>query len=194
MLESINKLDQEVFLWLNSQHNDFFDVVMSWITLKYTWFPFYGLLVIFLLWKFRLQGLYMILAIALVIVLCDQFTSSFMKPYFERLRPCYEPALADMIHVVEGCGGKYGFASSHAANAFGLATIVWLLLRNAYRYLGFLFVWAAIVSYSRIYMGVHYPSDVIIGSLCGFVLGWLVFWIYTFVMDSFGSRKEFFIT
>lgn len=184
MWESINKLDQEAFLWLNSLHNDFFDVVMYWITLKYTWFPFYGLLIIFLLWKYWLQGFYMVLAIAATIVLCDQFTSSFMKPFFERLRPCHEPALANMVHVVEGCGGRYGFASSHAANAFGLATIVWLLLRSAYRYLGLLFIWAAVVSYSRIYVGVHYPIDIIVGGLCGFVFGWMVSRVYTLVMSD----------
>lgn len=188
MLEKIEELDQQVFLFLNGLHNEFFDVVMYWITLKYTWFPFYGLLVIFLIWKYRLEGFYMVLAIGLVVALSDQFTSSFMKPYFVRLRPCYEPDLEETIHIVAGCGGKYGFASSHAANAFGFAAIVWLLLRNTYRHLGWLFVWAAVVSYSRIYMGVHYPVDIIIGGLCGFLFGWLIFWLYQLIISK--GRKE----
>ncbi len=190
MVEKLEELDQQVFLFFNGLHNDFFDVVMYWITNKYTWFPFYGLLVLFLIWKYRWQGFYMVLAIGLTVVLCDQFTSSFMKPYFVRLRPCFEPDLEKIIHIVEGCGGQYGFASSHAANAFGFATIVWLLLRNTYRHLGWLFVWAAAVAYSRVYMGVHYPGDIIAGSLLGVLFGWLVYWLYLLVTNKIQRKHE----
>jgi len=184
MLDTIDSLDQQIFLLLNDFHNDFFDVVMYWVTLKYTWFPFYGLLVVFLLWKYRWQGLIMVLSIALSVALSDQFTSSFMKPFFERLRPCHNPELAGLVHVVDGCGGSFGFASSHAANAFGFASIVWFLLRNTFQYTWLLFIWAAAVAYSRIYVGVHYPGDIIVGSICGFLFGWFSYWLYTLVMGK----------
>jgi undecaprenyl-diphosphatase len=132
----------------------------------------------------------MVLAILLTIVLCDQFTSAFMKPYFVRLRPCYEPALEQMVHVVAGCGGQYGFASSHAANAFGFASIVWFLLKDTYRHLGWLFVWAALVAYSRVYLGVHYPGDIIAGSLLGWLFGWLVFLIYQFAIKKTSIHQQ----
>lgn len=190
MLEKIENLDQQAFIFFNSLHNEFFDVVMYWVTLKYTWFPFYILLIVFLIWKYKLQGLYMVLAIALAVALADQFTSGFMKPYFVRLRPCYEPDLHGNIHVVGGCGGKYGFASSHSANAFGFATIVWFLLKNSYKHLGWLFVWAAAVAYSRVYVGVHYPLDIIVGGIVGFLLGFLVYLIYRFVTDKLKEKKK----
>lgn len=190
MLEKIENLDQQAFIFFNSLHNEFFDVVMYWVTLKYTWFPFYILLIVFLIWKYKLQGLYMVLAIALAVALADQFTSGFMKPYFVRLRPCYEPDLHGNIHVVGGCGGKYGFASSHSANAFGFATIVWFLLKDSYKHLGWLFVWAAAVAYSRVYVGVHYPLDIIVGGIVGFLLGFLVYLIYRFVTDKLKEKKK----
>ena len=101
-----------------------------------------------------------------------------MKPFFERLRPCHNPSIASLVHLVEGCGGKYGFASSHAANAFGLATACWLFLRSWSHYFIWGFLWAVVVSYSRIYMGVHYPLDILVGAFIGVVLAWLVYQSY----------------
>ena len=178
MLESLKSLDQKLFLWLNSLHTPALDPVMAWITGTKEWIPFYLLLVVFLIWKYKWKTIYMIVGIALVITACDQFTSNFMKPYFSRLRPCHNPEIQGLIHLVKGCGGKYGFASSHAANTFGLATYFWLILRGKFSWAKYFFIWALTVSYSRIYMGVHYPLDVITGGLIGIIFGYLIFKIY----------------
>ena len=184
MIEAIQEADQQWFLWLNSIHTPFLDQFMAWVTNKYTWIPCYVLLAIFLFIKFRWEGVRICLLIGLVILFCDQLTSGAMKPYFQRLRPCHDPSIASLVHVVEGCGGQYGFASSHAANAFGLATICWVFLRNLSPYFVGVFGWAALVSYSRIYMGVHYPSDILVGALVGIVLAMFVFLSYKRIRPS----------
>src|SRR5690606_4235929 len=113
-----------------------------------------------------------IVGIALTIALADQVTSALMKPYFMRLRPTHEPDLARLVHTVNQYkGGKFGFASSHAANTFGVATFLFLALKDSYRYTGLLFLWAGAVSYTRIYLGVHYPGDILAGALVGAFFG-----------------------
>ena len=97
------------------------------------------------------------------------------KNNFERLRPCHEASLADIIHTVrDKCGGHYGFISSHASNSFALAVFLSGFIRRRYRYFPlFILIWASVVSYSRIYLGVHYPFDVIVGAIFGSLLGYL---------------------
>jgi len=101
-----------------------------------------------------------------------------------RLRPCHEPALEGLVHIVNGkCGGKYGFISSHAANTFGIAMMLLMWVKR--RWFGvILMVWAALVSYSRIYLGVHYPGDVIGGAIWGVLCGWLMFLLFKFVIEN----------
>ncbi len=175
MIEKLIELDEKLFLYLNGLHVDFLDAIMFWISEKYTWIPFYAILLGLIVWKFKVRAVYVLLGIGLVILFADQFTSGFMKPFFERFRPCHDPDLAGLVYLVKGCGGKFGFASSHAANTFGLATFVYLLFSRIYRYTGFLFLWAFIVSYSRIYLGVHYPLDIIVGGAIGALIGWLIY-------------------
>ena len=149
---------------------------MRWFTETNSWIPFYGLLITLIIWKFRWKSIYILITIALLITACDQFTSSFMKPFFGRLRPCHDPIIQNAVHLVtEGCGGKHGFASSHAANTFGLAMFLWLLMKPFFRYMALMFLWAALVSYSRVYVGVHYPGDILIGGLVGVLTGWVCY-------------------
>jgi undecaprenyl-diphosphatase len=97
-----------------------------------------------------------------------------MKPVFARFRPSQEPTLEGLVHLVNGYkGGLYGFASSHAANTFGIAFFVWLTLRAHYRWIILIFAWAAFMTYTRIYLGVHYPGDIIVGAVVGFGSGWI---------------------
>jgi undecaprenyl-diphosphatase len=99
-----------------------------------------------------------------------------MKPFFKRLRPSRDPALKELVHTVNGYkNGKYGFASRHAANTMGIAFFFWLLFANRYRWIWILFIWATVVSYSRIYLGVHFPGDILVGMLIGILSGYFCF-------------------
>ena len=178
MLHSLDELDRQLFLFLNGFHTEWLDELMYWITNKYTWFPGYFLLIVIVIRKYRTRGLMMCLGMVLAVAISDQITSGWMKPFFERLRPCQVPALQQIVHLVAGCGGRYGFASSHASTTFALATTVWLMLRSWSPSWGWVFAWSATVAYSRIYVGVHYPLDILVGASIGFLVGWLVYLLY----------------
>lgn len=167
MLEKLDTWDTELFLWLNRLHTPLMDVAMYWITDRLFWVPFYALIIFFLVRQFRWRGVWMVLAAIVAVGLADQVASSLFKPYFARFRPCHNPDIDQMVHLVRGCGGKYGFVSSHSSTTFALATLLWLLLRGQIRYVYLLFVWAFLVSYSRIYVGVHYPLDLAGGAAMG---------------------------
>ncbi|HAA20854.1 MAG TPA: phosphatase PAP2 family protein, partial [Cytophagales bacterium] len=159
MLERLLSWDREVFLWFNGQHSPFWDPVWVTITEKQTWYVLYALLIAFLLWKYRWQGLLAVVLLILSVVLADQLTSGLMKPLFARPRPCHEPSLEGLIHLIKYCGGPYGFASSHAANSFAVAIFAGHMLRSFGRWIPPLWwLWAAVISYSRVAVGVHYPG------------------------------------
>jgi undecaprenyl-diphosphatase len=180
MIEKIKEWDTELFLFLNQLHIPMMDMAMYWITDRWFWFPFYALIIYFIIKKFRMQGVWMVLTIIVAVVLADQASSNFFKPYFSRYRPCQEVALQPLVHVVRGCGGQYGFVSSHASTTFSFAMIMWLLVRQTFRYIYFLFAWAAMVSYSRIYVGVHYPLDLFFGSLVGIACALICYMLYKY--------------
>lgn len=176
MLESLIELDQQLFLWLNGLHADWLDPIMLFITKRNPWIPLYALILFLVIRKLKWQSWSMILAFALLITLADQAASGFFKPFFERLRPCHEPAIQDLVHMVKGCGGQYGFASSHASNTFALAFFLWFIYRNNYAKI--MIGWAVVVSYSRIYVGVHYPGDIIMGAILGVIAAVITYQLY----------------
>jgi undecaprenyl-diphosphatase len=158
---------------------------MVLVSNRFFWFPAYALLIFYLIYNYRRRGALMVLMILLAVGLADSISSNLFKPYFARLRPCHDPTLSEFINIVSGCGGKFGFMSSHAANTFAMATFLTLILPP--RYLKFkilLFIWAVTVSYSRIYLGVHFPGDVLAGAILGTVLGWAVSKLF-FRMERF---------
>jgi undecaprenyl-diphosphatase len=175
MLENLENLDQKLFLVLNHFSSPGFDPVMSFLSGHFPWILFL-LTFLFALWKkFRgtqsTQLYWFILLLILVIAATDLVSVHGFKEVFHRLRPCHEPSLAGEVRLINGhCGGQYGFVSSHATNSFGLAVLSALLLKKKWFTLSVLF-WAAAISYSRIYVGVHYPGDVLGGALLGLFIG-----------------------
>lgn len=176
MNEQIKTWDEELFLWLNSFHTDWLDVVLFQMTQTITWIPFYLILFYFIYKVDPKNSWWVFGGIALTILIADQTTSGLMKPFFERLRPCHDERWGGIVHNYGRCGGLFGFASSHAANTFGLAVFLNLKMKGKLRFLPWLFLWAAVISYTRIYLGVHYPMDIIMGALVGALAG-LISWI-----------------
>ncbi|MCA6074956.1 phosphatase PAP2 family protein [Fulvivirga sedimenti] len=176
-MEQLAELDKDLFFILNGLHTAWLDPVMYYISQTLTWLPVYLLFMWLLIKNFGWRTVLWLTGLALAITLADQVTSGLMKPFFERFRPSRDPSFEEgLVHIVNGYrGGKFGFASSHAANAFAVATYLYLLLRNSVRYSGYLFVMAALIAYSRIYLGVHYPADVIAGGAIGIVAGSLCY-------------------
>jgi undecaprenyl-diphosphatase len=190
MIEKIKEWDTQLFLLLNSFHTPLMDTVMYWITDRWFWFPFYGLIIFFLIRRFKWQGVWIIVTVIIAITLADQIASAVFKPYFLRKRPCYEEAITQLVHVVRGCGGQYGFVSSHASTTFAFAMLMWLLLRNTLPYISYLFYWAFLVSYSRIYVGVHYPLDLFFGALVGIGCALLMYSLYKLLKIEQRRVKE----
>lgn len=175
MIETLKSWDESLFLLLNGMRADWLDPLMLVLTGTATWIPFYVLLLYFLIRKYRKESVWYLLGIVGLILLADQFTSGFMKPYFERLRPCHDPRWEGIIFNYSGCGGRYGFASSHASNTFAIASYLWLIFQTtSYRWL---FLWAFIIAYTRVYLGVHYPADILVGAIVGIISGFTLYYL-----------------
>ena len=178
MIELLKAIDIKLFLYFNGNHSEFMDSVMSTVTDKYTWIPFYLILIFFVWKKVKNKMWLVVLSIVILITLSDQISVQLFKETFQRYRPCHNLLLKGKVHILNGhCGGLYGFVSSHATNTFALAAFLVLFFRNKYFAL-FMYIWAAFVSYSRVYAGVHYPFDIVGGMALGIFLGAFVYKFY----------------
>lgn len=175
MLEQLLELDKDLFLFLNGLHTDTLDPIMIGLTKSRYWLPLFAIVVFGIVRKFKEKSLWIFVGVALTVLFADQFTSSFMKPFFERWRPSRDPEIGTLVHTVGGyLGGKFGFASSHAANSFGVSLFLLLTARAKVAWVWIMFIWAVVFSYTRIYLGVHYPGDIIVGASVGMFGAWLL--------------------
>lgn len=191
MIEEILKLDSQLFLFLNNLGSSTFDAFWIFLSYKESNIFFYLSLLIFYFYKksktIKLSEVfYSLLFIAIMILIADQ-TANLFKDSFQRLRPCYNESLIDSVRLVkESCGGKYGFFSAHASNSFSLAVFFGLLYKNKFRYIIYIsLIYASLISYSRIYLGVHFPLDILFGGVYGITIGLVVFRIYENKLDFF---------
>lgn len=188
----LNNWDHQLFLFLNGLHVGWLDPVMTFISSELGWIPFYAVLVFLVFYKYKWKGLWVLLGVAVAITLSDQIASHLFKPMVMRLRPCHDPLTKDLVYLPDGhCGGLYGFMSSHASNTFALASLIYMTMKKHYSKIGWvMFPWAALVSYSRIYMGAHFPGDVICGAALGVLLGFGIGYLTRFVISSAAKRNR----
>ena len=185
ILQSLIDLDTSLLLVINGAHCDFFDYFMYEFSAKLVWVPFYVAIFYTMIKNFtKRELLFAVVGIGMLILLADQVCSSLIRPLVERWRPSNPNSpIADLVHIVNGYrGGRYGFPSCHATNTFALATYVSLLFRN--RWLtGFLLFWALVTCYSRAYLGVHYPGDLLVGGAIGVLLAILIYKLFARLSD-----------
>lgn len=188
MLESLQNLDAQLLVAINGANSQFMDYFMWFVSGKLEWLPMILGIVFFLIKRDWKSGLTIIIAIALTILLADQISSGVLKPLVHRPRPTHESTLESLLHIVRGYrGGPFGFPSSHAANSFGVVILLSMLLRTRiFTVIGIF--WAILVCYSRMYLGVHYPGDILCGAIIGIAAGLFVYWLMMYLQQH---NKQF---
>lgn len=177
-MEDLQQFDASIFTTINSWHALYFDNFMALVTVIATWLPII-LMLLFMMYKKKgwRKTLTLLLAVGLVILIADQVSASIIKPAVARLRPSRNPDLQATIHIVNGYrGGRFGFVSSHAANCFGVALLLAFLFKNR-AFTWVMVAWATLMCYSRIYLGVHYPGDIVCGAILGVAVAAIVYYL-----------------
>ena len=181
MWNTFHTWDTYLFFAINNTWtSSFLDHILPWWRDSTTWYPLYLFLLIFILINFGWKSWTWILFVIINVTITDQFSSTYVKQWIPRLRPCQDPALEEHVRmIVNHCSGGYSFPSSHATNHFGAAVFFFCTLRPYLKKWAYLFFfWAASISYGQVYVGVHYPSDVIGGAILGSIIGYLMSLIY----------------
>ncbi|MGW9686908.1 phosphatase PAP2 family protein [Flagellimonas sp. 2504JD1-5] len=189
MLEELIQWDQEVFLFLNGLGTEAWDGFWMFMTRTRNSFPLYVLLLYLSYKSFGIKGTAAVLISIALLITCTDQLSNFFKYGIGRLRPCHDPEISEVMRLVKSyCGGQFGYFSAHAANSFAPATFFALLFHKKVKYIGlFLVFWAMIVAYSRIYIGVHYPLDVLTGMVIGIFFGWVFARLVIFAFQKLGT-------
>lgn len=174
--EWLRYADTQLFLKMNTEWtNPLLDSIYPWYREANAWVPLYLFLIVFAIMNFKEKALPWILFAVLTATLTDQLSSSFIKKLIERPRPCREELLMGQVRLIlNNCSGGYSFPSSHATNHFGFAMFLFLTLRPIMKKWGYVFfIWAATIAYGQVYVGVHYPLDILAGALLGCLIGYL---------------------
>ncbi len=183
--------DRSAFLVINGAHSAGADGFFWYVSDPRVWIPVYALFFVLIKLRWGWRGLWWSLPVIALMILCtDTGSVVLFKNTVQRLRPSHAEDLKDLIHLVRNSdgelymGGRYGFVSSHAANHFGIAAFMTgILLRKPSWTLWVLMAWAALIGYSRIYLGVHYPGDVVVGAIYGAIIGWLAFRVFLYLHE-----------
>lgn len=190
-MDRLLELDQNLFLIMNGWHGEAFDAVMYWGTQTWVWFPLVLLLLYLVVRAYRWKSILLVVTLILTVTVSDQ-SASLAKSSFQRFRPSRDPVIAERVHVVNDYrGGQYGFFSGHAANTMAIALFLILLLKSRYRWIAALLLpWALFMSYTRLYLGVHYPGDLLVGMVVGGIIGWLGAQLFGLLCGLFCKRDE----
>lgn len=183
LLEKIDNLDHNLFSKINGEwHNSFFDAFFPFTRESFFWAPLYFFLALFVIINFKRYGWIWVLFLVLNVIVSDFINSSLIKEIFFRPRPCRDPAIADQIRfLVSYCPGSSSFTSSHAANHFAAAMFIFVTLKRqlgANKWLMLIFLWALIPCYAQLYVGVHFPTDILGGIFAGLIMGFLMGYVF----------------
>jgi undecaprenyl-diphosphatase len=178
MLYRLEQFDTNLFLKINSCHSPFFDKIMWLVSGQIIWIPFFLLIIFLFIKQERKKSILAIIFLIIAIIIADSLSVHLFKNVFHRLRPCHNASIKNFVHIVKNhCGGKYGFVSSHSSNFMTIAVFSSYLIRKRW-YIILSFSITLLVMYSRIYLGVHYPGDVVGGAILGFFIGFIFFKFY----------------
>ncbi|MCC6841325.1 MAG: phosphatase PAP2 family protein [Flavobacteriales bacterium] len=189
--DAILQADRTAFLAINGAHSSLADRWMTYLSEPLFWVPLYVFFLVLIRLRWGWKPFLLALPVAALMIFCSDTGSVVLfKDTVQRLRPCHAPDLQGLVHLVDGhCGGKFGFISSHAANHFALAVfMIGMLRRSPVWAAPVLLIWAAAVAYSRVYLGAHYPGDVVVGALYGALIGGLAYWLFQFMHMRAGER------
>ena len=190
MLDWLINLDKDLLLEINGTHAPLLDHIMVFVSAKWSGIPIYAVLLFMIFYKRNLKvAVLMFFSIIITFALTDWMGVHLFKRTIERLRPCWDPSVQDLIRLLEYRGGKFGFISNHAANFFGLAVISSGVLKKKW-YTIFIFCWSAAVAYSRIYVGKHFPGDVICGAMFGALVGYLVLQAFRWTIKKYNLPQD----
>ena len=180
MLDFLIQTDIALLEWVHANlHSEWSDAIIPWLRNKYTWIPLYIFIISFMLFNFRSKGWIWVLLILFTVGLADTTSSKFIKKSVKRLRPCHTEQVQDNIDLLVGCGGLYSFTSSHAANHFAISFFIFFTLGKVIRKIRWpVLIWAAVVSFAQVYVGVHYPLDILGGCIVGLIIGGAVAWYF----------------
>ncbi|MBP9923224.1 MAG: phosphatase PAP2 family protein [Bacteroidia bacterium] len=190
MIEKLKDLDADFVLFVNGKHTPFLDSFFYIVSMTWVWIPLYILLLYLVLKNFRSQSWLILLCIIILITLSDQFASGLVKQWVMRYRPTHNIILGPQLHLVNDYkGGMYGFISSHASNVFAITSFLTFILKEVrLKWLWLLWIWAGLVAFSRVYLGVHYLSDILGGALAGVFFGWLISSLFFLLRNKFSKE------